>query len=90
MLTYVPTGTTHCFGWLPGDVNSSLVANASDVLSLIDHLNGAIDPLPDISTDIDRSGLANASDVLRTIDLLNGGGVYEVFNGASLPPSPCD
>ena len=89
MLTYIPTGTTHCFGWLPADVNSSLVANPSDVLSLIDHLNGVIS-LPDISTDIDRSGIANASDVLRTIDLLNGGGVYEVFNGASLPPSPCD
>ncbi|MCH7703777.1 MAG: hypothetical protein IIB61_01590, partial [Planctomycetes bacterium] len=90
MLTYVPTGTTHCFGWLPADVNSSLVATASDVLSLIDHLNGAIDPLPDYSTDIDWSGAANASDVLRTIDLLNGGGVYDVYNGASLPPSPCD
>ncbi|MCH8252798.1 MAG: hypothetical protein IID36_10140 [Planctomycetes bacterium] len=49
-------------------------------------LNGVISPTPPVyQTDTDRSGITNPSDVLRVIDLLKGAGVYDVFNGASLP-----
>ena len=79
------TGATR-IGYLPADVSGDSFANASDVLTLIDHLNGVIDPpLADYQCDADRSGQCNASDVLRVIDLLNGAGVYPVFNGETLP-----
>ena len=83
--THDASGTSTRIGYLPADVDNGGVSNASDVLTLIDHLNAAIDPLEVYQTDIDRSGAVNASDILRVIDLLNGAGVYDVYNGASLP-----
>ncbi|MFQ5414599.1 MAG: hypothetical protein ACE5E6_09100, partial [Phycisphaerae bacterium] len=71
-------------GYLPGDVNGNAHSAANDVLTLIDHLNGA-QPLPVWSADIDRSDMVTASDILRVIDLLNGAGVYDEWNGATLP-----
>ncbi|MCH8251862.1 MAG: VCBS repeat-containing protein [Planctomycetes bacterium] len=85
IVTHVASGTSARIGYLPGDVNNDGLSNANDVLALIDILNGVVDPPPEYQTDTDRSGQTNPSDVLRVIDLLNGAGVYEAFNGASLP-----
>ena len=85
IVTHVASGTSARIGFLPGDVNNDGLSNANDVLALIDILNGVVDPPPEYQTDTDRSGQTNPSDVLRVIDLLNGAGVYEAFNGASLP-----
>ena len=84
-VTHVPSGTSTRNGWLPADVNADGMSNTSDILSLIDSLTLAIDPLPIRSTDIDRSGIATASDILRLIDLLNGAGSYASYIGQSLP-----
>ena len=73
-------------GYLPADVNNDKLSNASDVLLLIDALNGVATPVPaPYQTDTDRSGATNANDVLRVIDLLNGAGVYDPWLGATLP-----
>ncbi len=74
-------------GFLPGDVNLDGVSNATDILSLIDGLNG-VTPLPLEQMDINRSGLASASDILRLIDLLNGASSTQPWLGASLPDRP--
>ena len=85
-LTHWPTGAVTRIGYLPADVYNDKLSNANDVLYLIDVLNNVVDPVPAAyQTDTDRSGATNANDVLRVIDLLNGAGVYDVFNGASLP-----
>ncbi|MFQ5414765.1 MAG: hypothetical protein ACE5E6_09940 [Phycisphaerae bacterium] len=68
-ITHVPSDTSTRIGYLPADVDNDRTSDANDVLALIDHLNGAIDPLADYQTDIDRSGIVNANDILRTIDL---------------------
>ena len=85
IITHDPSDTSVRIGFLPGDVNNDRLSSPNDVLALIDALNGVVGPLPEHQTDIDRSEQTNPSDVLRVIDLLNGAGVYEVFNGASLP-----
>ncbi|MCH8251803.1 MAG: hypothetical protein IID36_05060 [Planctomycetes bacterium] len=88
-ITHVPSGSKTCVGYLPADVNNDRLSNANDILALINHLNDAPGPsLADYQTDIDRSGLTNASDILRVIDLLNGAGVYDPWNGATLPECP--
>lgn len=69
--------------FLPGDVNGDGTTVPSDILSLIDHLNG-ITTLPIESTDIDRSGISAPSDIIRLIDLLNGVNTTRSWLGASL------
>jgi|CXWL01.1.fsa_nt_gi hypothetical protein len=71
-------------GFLPGDVSGNGTSTPSDILTLIDSLNGIVS-LSDWSSDIDRSGLAAPADILTLIDLLNGAGGYAAWNGASLP-----
>ncbi|MFQ5413155.1 MAG: hypothetical protein ACE5E6_01725 [Phycisphaerae bacterium] len=85
VITFDPSGDSVRIGYLPADVGNDRVSNANDVLTVIDNLNGVIDPLAPYQADVDRSGLNNANDILRTIDLLNGAGDYMVYNGASLP-----
>ena len=85
IVTHVPSESSVHIGYLPGDANGDGIANANDVLFLIDVLNGVVDPVPMWQNDTDRSGLPTANDVLRLIDLLNGAGVYDVYNGATLP-----
>jgi len=72
-------------GFLSADVNGDACANAADVLSLIDGLNGVGEPLGIWSGDVDRSGVANPADILEVIDLLNGAGIYEAYNNLCLP-----
>lgn len=85
-ITHLPTGQSVRLGSLPGDVNGDLASNPIDILRLIDHLNGMIQPpYPEWQTDINRSGVTEPSDVLRVIDLLNGANAFDVWNGATLP-----
>jgi len=85
IVTHQDSNTHIRIGYLPGDVNNDRVANASDILAVIDSLNHIGDPLPIWQTDIDRSGMDTNSDILRVIDLLNGAGSYTGFLGATLP-----
>ncbi|MFQ5414238.1 MAG: dockerin type I domain-containing protein [Phycisphaerae bacterium] len=84
-ITHIPSNTGTRIGFLPGDVNNDRTSDANDILTIIDHLNGAIDPLQPYQFDIGRDGLFNASDVLLLIDLLNGGGAFGPWYGATLP-----
>lgn len=80
-----PTYTSH-----PANANADSVAGVTDVLFLIDVINGsATSPFGEYSEDIDRSGLLGASDVLRTIDLLNGTDAYPEQNLSPLPSGDC-
>lgn len=83
-IVHLATGASTTIGYLPGDVSGDGHTSPTDILALIDSLNG-ISSLPTTSTDIDRSSQANPADVLRLIDLLNGAGEFDVWNGASLP-----
>ncbi|MCH7704854.1 MAG: FG-GAP repeat protein [Planctomycetes bacterium] len=89
IFTHVPSDTFTTLGYLPADVGGDCVSLPSDILTLIDALNGAIDPLPIWSTDVDRSGIANAIDILRVIDLLNGANLYDNWLGVELCPDGC-
>lgn len=83
-VTYNLSGSAVTLGYLPGDVNGDGTSAATDLLAVIDHLNG-ITLRPIYSVDVDRSGVAGAPDLLREIDLLNGAGVYTPYLGVSLP-----
>ena len=71
-------------GFLPGDVNGNGTATPSDILTLIDSLNG-VSSLPAWSSDLDRSGAPAPADILTIIDLLNGADGYAAWNGVRLP-----
>lgn len=83
------TGAQTCLGFLPGDVDASHATTASDILAVIDNLNGALPtPLETWQCDVDRSGECNAQDILGVIDLLNGAGQFDSWNNVSLPACP--
>ncbi|MCH8253021.1 MAG: hypothetical protein IID36_11265 [Planctomycetes bacterium] len=86
---HTASSTSTAMAYLPADVNGDCFSSANDVLTLIDALNGAIDPLEEWSSDIDRSGATNPADVLRTLDLLNGAQVYDEWAGVGLCPDGC-
>ncbi len=87
IIRHLPTDTDIHLGFLPGDVSGDGLANALDILVLIDYLNG-IAALNDWQCDIDRSGECDPLDILRLIDLLNGAGGYDVWLGAEIAPCP--
>lgn len=76
----------------PGNVDGSVLATATDVLYLIDLLNGAeFNDDGVFRQDIDRSGQFGGSDILGTIDLLNGVGGHPPQLLTKRPdPSTCD
>lgn len=79
-----------CWGRLPGDVDNSGVTSASDILEIIDNLNGVINPpLETYSCDIDVSGQCNATDILGVIDLLNGASHFQIYNNMAQPGDGC-
>jgi len=84
-IAHVSSNSRVDLGFMPGDVNGDTAATATDVLDLIDFLNGVGDPREVWSTDLDRSGVANAADILEVVDLLNGAGLYEAYNNTRLP-----
>jgi len=70
----------------PANVNADIKAAPSDILRIIDYINGvAASPWGIYSEDIDRSGMLGPPDILRVIDLLNGAGVYDPWLNTSLP-----
>jgi hypothetical protein len=86
-VTHLASGTETCLGFLPGDVDSGKAANVTDVLELLDYLNGNV-TLALYQCDVDRSSACNVTDVLGVIDLLNGSGEFEVWNNVVLPDCP--
>jgi len=88
-VTHNASGGKVCLGDLPGDVNADRASSAVDILKLIDHLNGQVQPPYQIhQCDADRSGLCGPADILRVIDLLNGADVYDPWLGRTLPVCP--
>jgi len=86
-ITYTPSGEKTCLGYLPADVNGDGTSTPSDILAVIDSLNGVI-PRPVYATDADRSGVAGPEDILRVIDLLNGAASLPVFLDATIGVCP--
>lgn len=76
----------------PANVNADSTASASDVLWIVDVVNGlAVPQHGRYSSDIDHSGIVATPDILRTIDLLNGADALPTQLGTLLPQvEPCD
>ena len=81
-LTHKPSGSSACYGYLPGDVDGSGTVAPADHLAIIDAVNGTR-TLSNSSTDINRSGDTNPADILAFIDGFNSG-----WLGTSLPTCP--
>jgi hypothetical protein len=81
------TGDRVSFGFLPGDIDGSGQSSPSDILWLIDCLNGVRGCGSD-SCDVDRSGACGPPDILRLIDLLNGVNTTHAWLNVTLPPLP--
>ncbi|MFQ5463361.1 MAG: hypothetical protein ACE5E5_12145, partial [Phycisphaerae bacterium] len=92
-LTYTGTsGVQESFSLTahPGNVNGDGVTAPSDILALIDGLNGVISlPWGPYSCDLDHSGVCGPEDILRVIDLLNGSGVFTPWLDTPLPADTC-
>lgn len=74
------------FGSHPANANADSLAAPTDILFVINMLNGVGSPPYGMySQDIDHSGGFNPADILRTIDLLNGADAYIVWNGTPRP-----
>ena len=85
VITHNASGWSTRIGYLPADVNGDGTSSPSDILDLIDHLNGVI-TLPPWGTDVDRNAATNSADILTLIDLLNGAGsCWDPWNGETLP-----
>ncbi len=75
-----------CIGALPADVDGSRASDPSDIIAVIDCINGtAAHPCEVWNTDADRSGVTDPSDIIMVIDLLNGGSQFTSWFGATLP-----
>jgi len=71
----------------PANVNGDSSASPSDILDLIDNLNGVlVPPLSDpYGCDLDRSNVCAPADILTLIDLLNGANGWIPWNGSQRP-----
>ena len=76
-----------CIAHLPGDATSDRTSAPSDILRVIDCING-VATCEMHQGDIDRSDVIAPPDILRVIDLLNGAGVYEPWLNVSIDPCP--
>jgi len=86
VITHKPSYTRTCLASLPGDVGGDGASSASDILDVIDNLNGILNPpLAVWQCDVDRSGVCNSTDILEVIDLLNGAGAHRKWNNAHVP-----
>ncbi len=92
-ITYTPGAGAPSVGVFvshPANINSDGATNPSDILALIDHLNGvSVPPLLLHQCDTDRSGACNPADILGEIDMLNGANGWPVQNGTVRPPLTC-
>ena len=92
-LTHVGSGASGTFISHPANVNSDSAALPSDIIDLIDHLNGIRTcpgtqtpcPLQPWQCDIDRTGACLPADIINLIDLLTGINGYRVWNGTTRP-----
>ena len=76
--------TTLVLNSLPADVSGDDTSAPSDILYLIDCLNGVRTcEMP--QCDVDRSGVCGPPDILRVIDLLNGAGEFDAWLNRTLP-----
>jgi hypothetical protein len=91
-ITLLPSGSSVCFGYLPGDSDGSGATGAADVTHVVSCLmdGGMPENCPLERTDMDRNGERNHLDVVRAVDILNGADSLESWDGAMLPPSPCE
>ena len=71
----------------PANVNADSMSAPSDILKVIDYINGVGDPPPwgIYSEDVDRSNMLGPPDILRVIDLLNGAGAFDSWLNTPLP-----
>jgi hypothetical protein len=83
-IIHLGSGSSVDLAWLPGDVNGSGTSDPADLAALIPVVAGQASGDP-WSTDIDRSGVTAPADIIRQVDLLLGGGVFEAYQGATLP-----
>ncbi len=80
-----------CIGSLPGDVNSDRVTDPSDMISLIDCINGvATIACDEWQADIDHSGALEPADIVGLLDLLNGAAAFDPWYGVVLPDTMGD
>ena len=84
---HIPTGTESCIAHLPGDVTNDRTSAPSDILRVIDCINGVATCTME-QGDVDRSTAIGPPDILRVIDLLNGAGVYNSWLNVSIPACP--
>lgn len=90
-IEHIASGTERCVGYLPGDANSSRYTGPTDILEIVDNINGVRVPaLQPHQCDIDRSGVCAPADILSEVDLLNGVTGFPSYNGASLPVCPSE
>lgn len=84
-IRHIPSGWATTLGFLPGDVNGDGRSGTRDILTLIDHINGVLDPPARTwQCDTDRSGACDVLDILRLVDVLNGAHMDHAWNGATL------
>jgi len=86
-ITYLADGGTHTtlvLSSLPADVSGDGTSAPSDILWLIDCLNG-VGTCEILQCDADRSALCGPPDILRVIDLLNGAGEFDPWLNKTLP-----
>ena len=81
-VTHAGSGTGVTLGYLPADADGSGVANANDIVVVVDAVS-ASGPLYQFDTD--RSGTITANDIVTLIDLLKGAEEYDAYFGAALP-----
>jgi len=84
IVTLISSATSVRVGYLPGDVDGDGIAAPSDILAIIDHLNG-VRALPPWSVDVDRSGVVDQNDVDAAKQLLGGAGTFVPWSGVALP-----
>ena len=83
------SGPQVCLGFLPSDANGNRTAGISDIIDIMENLNGIYNPPMALwQCDVNRSGECNAADILVTIDLLNGAVEFDPWNDQSLPVCP--
>jgi hypothetical protein len=94
-ISYLGGTSSVSYASLPADVSADGYAGPTDILNLIDCINGQTQScpfggvLPWYGTDIDHSGLPASADILVEIDLLNGAGNFIEWNGKTLPANTC-
>ncbi len=78
--------TTGTFISHPANVNADSQSSPSDILRIIDYINGvAASPWGIYSEDVDHSGMLGPPDILRVIDLLNGADQFDPRLNTPLP-----